>query len=213
MEAFKIISSHRRDDFSIVLKIENPVSRELEDKYYSDIRMGLHWPTAASSACFVIIAQGYPVSGTQGRRELIAEYVSESIGMNGFYRQIIHYAQELYCTRLYAILPENRSECGYLQDLEEYSWRKECSLSIDESLVDNFFLSVSRIRDSMDNGNLVIPDNSVAYEQLNRIVREDLQDNPDERFHYIDALGHVLDGFYRHPPVNQPYINRPNAPY
>ena len=213
MEAFNVISARKREDFSIVLKIEDPVTREPQEKYYSAIRMGLHWPTAESPACFVIIAQAYPVSDTRGRREVIAEYVSESIGMSGFYRQIIHYAQELYCTRLYAVLPDDRYECGYLQDLEEYSWRKECFLSIDESLVDNFFLSVSRIRDSIDSGNLVIPENSVVYEQLREFTREDLQDNPEERFHYVDALGHVLDGFYRHPPVNQPYVNRPNAPY
>lgn len=214
MEAFEIISARKRDNNSLVLTIKDRESEEHEDKCYAAIRMGIHWPTLTSPACFVIVAQDYPVSGNQGRRELIAEYISDSIGMNDFYRKIVHYADNVHCHTIYAVLPDDHDECGYLQDLEKFSRDFDCSLRFEKSFSgDDIRLSISRIKDSMDSGSLKIPENSMVFEQLTGITRDDLLDSPEERFYSIDALGHALDGFYRYPPSNNSYVNRPSAPY
>jgi len=220
METFEIISAQKEQDGSIILVIANQETGEHELRRFADIRMGIHWPSSLSPACFVIVSQEYtgtPKYGDAnppvGSREIIAEYISETLGMNEFYRQIVVFVKKSLCRRLYAVLPEDPYQCGYFQDLQKYARNAECNIHINSvSEGDDFFLGISRIKDSTDSGWLSIPTASAVYDQLNSITREDLQDNPQERFYLIDALGHVLDGYYRCPPRNYPLITKRRPP-
>jgi hypothetical protein len=219
MELFNIISAQKVKDDSIVLTIDYPLSEAHQTRRFADIRMGIHWPTSQSPACFIVVSQEYGSDNPSeselpvGKREEIAEYISESLGMNGFYQQIVELTKKTLCRRLYAVLPEDRFECGYLQDLEVYAKKSECDIYVNEALdADNFFHSISRIKDSIDDGNLLIPNDTVLFDQLNLVTRDDLQDSPEERFFCIDPLGHVLDGYYRQPPRNYPLITRRRPP-
>ena len=219
MEMFDILSATKEKDDSIVLTVNAPET-EQNKQHYADIRIGIHWPTSLSPACFIAVSQKYTGSHEHGKsepptgqRQVIAEYISESIGMNPFYRQIVEFCKQTCCSRLYAILPETRNEHGHLRDLEDYAQKAECGIYVHEANDENdFFLSVSRVRDSIDNDMLVIPENTVVFDQLSTIIREDLLDSPEERFHCIDALGNVLDGYYRWPPRNYKFTTKRRPP-
>ena len=220
METFDINSATKEKDESITLTIADQETEVRDTRRFADIRMGIHWGTSKSPACFVVVSQEYTGSHNPGKaespvgkREVMAEYISESLGMSMFYRQIAELAKKMLCRRLYAVLPENRFECGHLQDLEAYARKSDSYIYVNEANDENdFFLSISRVKDSIDNGSLLIPENTVVFEQLSTITRDDLQDSPEERFHCIDALGHVLDGYYRNPPRNYPIITRRRPP-
>ena len=215
-----VVAATKEKDNSITLTIDEPASNARVTKRYADVRMGLHWPTSHSPACFVIVSQQYtgphkPGEGEPpvGTREVLAEYVPESLGMNQFYRQVGQMAKKLFCRRVYAVLPEDRMQHGHLQDLMDYARESDCDIYVHEALDDGeFFLSISRIKDSIDDGNLLVPDNTVVYDQLKGMTREDLKDSPEEFFYCIDALGHVIDGYYRWPPRNYQFYTRRRPP-
>jgi hypothetical protein len=193
-------------DRSIVLTIADPFEGTDETQRYVAIRGGISWPTVTSPAYYCIV--GMTDSGRHdvkkkivGNYVLLAEFTSDLLGLNTFYSRLTDAADQYCCRNFYVEIPEQRHECGYLHDFDDFQRDRNSKAYLTEAYdVDNFMLGVSRIRQSIDERKLPIPEQSVIYEQLQSITKEDLQDNPEEKFYGINALRHVIGSYFRLPP-------------
>ena len=116
-----------------------------------------------------------------------------------FYNYLTDLAEQFMCD-FYVDMPVDRNDCGFLNDYDDHATvRKSKSYLFEAHDVDNFLLGVARIRDNYDSGTLIIPDDSIVFEQLRTIAKIDLEDSPEERFFAINALRHAIGSFHRHP--------------
>ena len=138
-----------------------------------------------------------------GSRVLMAEYESDSLSLSSdFYSRITDIAEQMFCNDFYVDMPEERFSCGYLNDFNAFSRERNATVYLQPAYdVDNFILGVSRLNGSMNEGGLIISKDSIAFSQLQNITRPDLENSPEELFHAINAMRHVIGSFYRIPPV------------
>ena len=135
----------------------------------------------------------------------MAEYQSDSFTLTKFYNKLIDTAAQLHCEEFYAIIPENRWDCGFTHDFDKYCSKRASNIYLSDAYdPDNFMLGMSRIRESLENESLSLPDDSIIKLQLLGLTREDVKEGkPEDRFHAINGLRHVLGSFYRDQPVNR----------
>lgn len=207
MEIINVTSAKKKSDNSIELSIADPFEGSAIVKRYSAIRGGISWPTAQASAYFCIVGQEYVGSnGTEdsasaGTSILLAEHESKSFSLSGFYDRIIDLSEQMLCSDFYVYMDEVRFNDGFLNDFQALERSRNVCLQ-DALDKDNFLLGISRIRESIDKGLLIIPEDSILYGQVQGISREDLQDKPEDIFFAINALRHVVGSFYRFPARN-----------
>lgn len=200
-------------DRTIELTSTDPMTGEETKKRYQDIRGGLSWPTTKAGAYLCIVGQEYIRPGNfivndeeddteGGRRILLAEHEDNTLSMDRFYEKIIALAEQMGCGEFYTELPEDRYSCGYLSDFDRITRARKSQVFLTAAYdADNFLLGVSRIRSGLNTNDLIIPDDSIVYAQLSDITREDLEDLPEQRFHAINGMRHVVGSFCRYPPV------------
>jgi len=209
MKIENVTSAKKEKDRSITLVITDPVTRTKIKKRFADIRGGISWPTSKASACFCVLGQEYlPLEEDErpkevkGKRILLAEFESKSLGLSSFYKKITDIAEQFLCRVFYAELPEDRNECGYMNDLNKIASGRGSKLYISEAFdANNFQNGLSRIDDSIKMKELVIPEDSIVYSQLQNLAHEELENKPEEIYSAINALRHVLGSYYRSAPV------------
>jgi hypothetical protein len=211
MKTDNVTAAKKRADGSFELTITNPFEKTSSIKRYLAIRGGISWPTVHSPAYFCVVGQEYidaPVweKKPAGKRVLLAEYKSESLSLSaGFYGRIVDIAEQMLCLRFYVELPEDRSDCGYLSDFQNFARDKNSGVYLDAAYdTDNFQLGVSRIKGSIDSGALIVPEDSIVYQELRIFAKSDLDDLPEERFHAVNGLRHVVGSYFRRAPSNSP---------
>ena len=207
MKTANITSAERKDDYTILLTTTDPFDSTTSEQKYVEIRGGLSWPTTKGSAYFCVVGQEYIVvplfaeRAPAGPRILLAEYESKALSLSKFYSQITDIAEQLKCREFYVSMPEERFACGYQNDFDNFALQRHTRVYLQNAYdADNFFLGVTRIRESMENGNLIIPEDSIVFAQLQSLTRADLENSPDEIFSAINALRHVIGSYYRNPP-------------
>ena len=210
MKTFNITNARQlRDINCIELTISDPLNGKEEKRKFQDIRGGVSWPTTKAPAYFCIMGQEYLVPDYMGNRVqpgkkvLLAEYESESLHMLPFYEKILDRTEQMHCRSLYAELAAGKISCGYQSDLIEHARSRGNSFCrVDHAYdADDFILGLSRIKGSIDNSDLIIPDDSIVIEQLRDIAQQDLEERPEQIFHAINGLRHVISSFYRYPPT------------
>ena len=207
MKTANITSAERKDDYTILLTTTDPFDSTTSGQKYVEIRGGLSWPTTKGSAYFCVVGQEYIVPplfaerAPAGPRILLAEYESKALSLSKFYSQITDIAEQLKCREFYVSMPEERFACGYQNDFDNFALQRHTRVYLQNAYdADNFFLGVTRIRESMENGNLIIPEDSIVFAQLQSLTRPDLENSPEEIFSAINALRHVIGSYYRNPP-------------
>jgi hypothetical protein len=200
-------------DQTFELTSTDPLTGTETKKRYQDIRGGLSWPTTRAGAYLCIVGQEYVRPGNfihndeednteGGKRILLAEHEDKTLSMDRFYEKIIDLAEQMGCKEFYTELPEDRYSCGYLSDFDRITRGGKSRVLISAAYdADNFLLGASRIRSRLNTGELIIPDDSIIYAQLSDITRDDLEDMPEQRFHAINGMRHVVGSFCRYPPV------------
>ena len=211
MKTANITSAKRKDDYTILLTITDPFDSTTSEQKYVEIRGGVSWPTAKGSAYFCVVGQEYIVPplfaerAPAGPRILLAEYESKALSLSKFYSQITDIAEQLMCSEFYVNMPEERFACGYQNDFDNFALERHSEVWLQHAYdADNFFLGVTRIRQSIDNGNLIIPEDSIVLDQLQSLTLPDLENSPEEIFFAINALRHVIGSYYR----NAPFIRK-----
>jgi hypothetical protein len=208
MKTANITSADRKDDYTILLTTTDPFDGTTSAQKYVEIRGGVNWPTAKGSAYFCVVGQEYIVPplfaerAPAGPRVLLAEYETKSLSLTNFYSRINDIAEQLMCNEFYVSMPAERFACGYQNDFDNFAMERHSEVWLQNAYdADNFFLGVSRIRESMENKTLVIPPDSIVFSQLKNLTRPDLENVPEEIFSAINALRHVIGSYYRNPPV------------
>ena len=209
MKIDNVTSAKTYDDHSIEVAITDPFDKTLlHTKRYTAIRGGLVWPTNQSPAYFCLLGQEFrPANSWErripvGQRVIIAEYASEDLSLCKFYQRMIDIADQFLCSHFYVAIPEKRDDCGFLNDFSVLVSESKSKIYLTNAFdVGDFLLGIARIRRSVDNGELTIPDDSLIQPQVQGITREDLQNSPEEVFFAINALRHVLGSYYRQPPL------------
>ena len=219
MKIVNVTSAKKNPDNSIELTIVNPLEGGKEINKYAAIRGGISWPTTKAPAYFCIVGQEYTESQgkedsvSPGTRILLAEYVSDSLSLSGFYNRIIDLSEQMLCRGFYLFIEDIRYDDGNLHDLQKADQMRGGNISLRDAYdKNNFLLGISRIRESIDKGELIIPEDSIVYSQLQNITREDLENKPENIFSAINALRHVLGSFYRDPPRNHYHTSRRPPP-
>jgi hypothetical protein len=207
MKTANITSAERKDDRSILLTSTDPFDGIISKQRYVEIRGGLSWPTAKGSAYFCVVGQEYIVvplfaeRAPAGPRILLAEYESKALSLSKFYSQITDIAEQLMCREFYVNMPEERFACGFQNDFDNFALQRHTRVYLQNAYdADNFFLGVTRIKESIENGNLIIPEDSIVFAQLQSLTRADLENSPEEIFFAINALRHVIGSYYRNAP-------------
>lgn len=213
MKTENVINAKKNKDRSITLTISDPFTGQETKKRYLAIRGGLSWPSATAPAYCCIIGQecaegdfncGYGDEGREkeaGRKVLLAEYEDGSLCLDSFFAKVLDVAEQMGCDDYYVELPEERYSCGYLSDFDNFRRARNSQVSLTAAYdADNFLLGISRINSGINNGSLVIPYDSIIHAQLQDITRPDLEDKPEERFHAINGVRHVISSFHRYAP-------------
>ena len=206
------MTSQRLKDQTIEWMLtDTNTGKETGKRLFLDIRGGISWPTPYAPAYFCIVGQEIGKGDEQGKRILLAEEEDKSLFIDTFYAKLIDTAERMGCSKFYAALPEDRRDCGYLNDF--YQVRKRSNVMILEaSDANDFLLGVNRIRPGIYKGELVLPANSLVHDQLSGLVAQDLEDKPEQRYHAINGLRHVLGTFFRHPPAKRKEYRIPPPP-
>ena len=207
MKTANITSADRKDDYTILLTSTDPFDGTTSAQKYVEIRGGVSWPTAKGSAYFCVVGQKYIVAplfaerAPAGPRVLLAEYESKALSLTKFYSRITDIAEQLMCSEFYVNMPEERFACGYQNDFDNFALERHSEVWLQHAYdADNFFLGVTRIKQSIDNGNLILPPDSIVFAQLESLTRPDLENSPEEIFFAINALRNVIGSYYRNPP-------------
>jgi hypothetical protein len=214
MKQENVTDARQMEDSSIEFTISDPFNGTAMVKRYAAIRGGLSWLTATGAAYFCIVGQEFvepPVMPgnprATGRRVMLAEYEADSLNPTDFYSHICDIASQLLCKELYTDLPENQQECGFTSDFEKFAKTHNSKVSVQDAYdADNFILGISRIKGSIDKGELIVPDDSLVYSQLQGITQSDLENAPEAVFNAINGLRHVVASFFRDSPINKEYI-------
>lgn len=202
MKQDNVTDARQMKDSSIELTIRDPFNGAAMVKRYAAIRGGLSWPTATGAAYFCIVGQEF----VEPKRVMLAEYESDSLSMTSFYGHICDIAEQMMCKEFYTDLPEKEQDCGFTSDFEKFAKKRNSKVSVQDAYdADNFILGISRIKGSIDTGELIVPDDSLVYSQLQGITQSDLENAPEAVFNAINGLRHVLASFCRYAPINKEY--------
>ncbi|MBM9515044.1 hypothetical protein [Desulfogranum marinum] len=213
-----VTDTKKRNDGVIELTLTDPLTGETSRTPFLDIRGGISWPTPKAPAYFCLIGQEYIEPPNTSRRKehnekgkqlLLTEYEIEQLSMDQFYSKLTSSAVVTGCRRFYADLPDNRYEFGYLQDLNSYAKSKETEVYVAPAHdADEFILGAARIKGTINKGEISFPDNTIIHAQLSDLVVSDLEDKPEEKFHAINGVRHVLASYHRRPAERKQLITR-----
>jgi len=155
MKIANVTEVTRKKDGIIELTISDPLTSEFSMTRYLAIRGGISWPTPKAGAYFCIIGQEYvrpdlfenDEAVGEGKRILLSEYENEALSLEGFYAKLIDMGSMMGCRDFYVWMPEERWDCGFLHDFEEFRRARGGNVNlIDAYDKDNFLLGVSRVK-------------------------------------------------------------------
>ena len=178
-------------------------------KKYSAVKAGLSWPTPTSPGYFVILGEEQRshtkfegVKQQRGKLILLTEYESQSPFLDDLVPKFSDSCSLYYCSYVYADLrEEHKDEADPFREWYYDSGGGGTSLC-EGSFIDSFSLGVSLIRKWLDERLLVLPENSIAREQLKKITGPDLEDSPETRFFAVNGLRFVIAAFHKYQPSN-----------
>lgn len=182
------------------------IIHELKDNLeaaYTVVRGGLSLPTDSSRAYYCIFGEQYDWYYDYRHREtrrplkFLAEGDAESL--DRLFEELLDDAMLLGCRTCYT----DSDQEDYINYLHDRMHGRNISLSFDAApYAGQFELGVGLIDGWRKAGafrNAGIPSESILSEQMGRITRDDLSDNPEIRFPAVNALRYLIGGFERNP--------------
>lgn len=215
-----LIKASRKDDSGIVVHEMNLPLGEEETKelvLYRKIWGGVAWPTEYSPAyaCFIgqryLEENRYEQTRTQEPLFFLSECQSDALTLEDFLQRITDETARLCGDKLYANLGQwsEQSEqkgdgkfSGYVTSFRRYlSDNKVPYVTLEGApYVDNYLYTVQIINDFKKQEKLHVPENTTAFDQLTRIKKSDIQDNPEQHYFAVEALRHVVAAFAKYRP-------------
>jgi len=204
MYKYEVVNSEKLK-FYIKLTVAN--GKDLNELKFSDIRGGFSHGTADSKPFWVIVGQPWLdpklYVKAPAEYELLAEREYDGLDLDERHQLMLADGQ-LFCCDFNADLTADHQDENYAY----FEFRRERRVRNGDlqpaSYVDNFRLGVEALKSLFRQHRLIIPKDSICFDQLSRITTDDLA-TPDlkERFYAIEALRHAITS-YRVQPVIVP---------
>ena len=180
---------------------------ETKTQSYVAIRAGLAWPVGSLPAHFCILAEEHiyldrnEQRDQRGRIHLLSEQEYQGMSIDAMFARLTDDCARLYCGCIYTDTVEEYQD--YIEAYTQYIYDKKIKIGNLEQapFANSFYTGTGLIYDWIKNGRLVLPEKSIAKEQLKRISKQELDDKPEEKFNAINALRHSVGAFHKFPPV------------
>ena len=194
---------------SIKLNIGSPLEGDTAIKRCAAIGGGISWPTHHKAPAYMcILGQSYYDSPAMnhpkgdnvqiGPRFLLVESESRDPSLLGFWKMTVILANQSLCKTFYTEMPQDRLGAGYLKDFYRMAREEKANVHLCDAYdANNFMIGFSQIGEDIIKGTLLIPNDSIIYEQLQSITRHDLKNSPENSFYAINALSHIVSSFDR----------------
>jgi hypothetical protein len=172
---------------------------------YTAVYGGLSWPSSESLAYHCILGEAFAGSKDgeiiRGKLRLLAESESEGISIDGFFARVTADAIHLHCDTIFAAMDESKY-ADFTAVYGNYCFEHRVHFGRLERapFEKDFIVGVSLIQQWIGSGRLDLPVDSIVYQQLKSISRSDLGEQPETRFHAINALRFAVAGFHTHKP-------------
>jgi hypothetical protein len=203
MEQESVVKAERTDQETTVHHFADG-----KKKVYEAIRAGLSWPTSEANGCFVILGEEWTGGGTvyegqkpkRGKIRLLAEREIQSPFLDDTLSALSDECSLLGCSDVYAEFeeePELNIEDVLLA--RELLNRQGLGISLYPAPFHRRFkLGMDIIRLYLNDALLVLPESSLASQQLGILSQSDLLDTPEVKFVAVNGLRFVVAGFHKH---------------
>jgi hypothetical protein len=190
----KVIPKSSRHGF-VTVEIINGDDDKGKVFSFRDPRCGLHWPSAGSPGFYVLIAESIKENITGGcSLQLLRE--GEDQIPSKLYEKMANDMGAFSVKDIYTDTSEQFK--GYVLDFIKFKREERPRQPIYLRLApfyQDFSHGVFTIREWVKKDALVIPKESVIYDQLKNITSQDLRGNPEEKFFAVDALRFAVGAF------------------
>ena len=199
------------------------IQHQLSDgsmKEYAAIRAGLSLPTEEANGYFVILGEIF-MSATwfegqerkRGKVQLLAEQEIQSAFLDDTLRPFTDECALLGCQAAYT----GFSDTPDIDEIDQQVRLAREQLQDQRSGVTlysapyfaKFKTGVDIIRSFIDKALLILPENSIAAQQLGSLSQYDLAEKPESRFVAVNGLRFVMGSFHKSPPnIGQNWVPR-----
>lgn len=158
------------------------------------VRCGLHWPMAGTPGLYILLGQ-LRKSDIMGINPLRLLKEVEVQIPSELFEKLMDDLGNFNCQEIFTDTERFRD---YVLDFSKFKKQNRPNQRIllkRAPFFEDFSHGVFTIRGWIKKGTLIIPPNSLTYEQLKNISMKDLKNAPEERFHAIDALRFVIGAF------------------
>lgn len=174
---------------------------------YAAIRAGLAWPVGSLPAYHCILGEEHIYidkdnqRDQRGRIHLLSEQEYQGMSIDAMFAMLTDDCACLYCGCIYTDTAAKYQGC--MEAYTQYIYDKKIKIGKLEQapFANSFNTGTGFIYDWIKNGRLVLPEKSIAKEQLKRISKQELDDKPEEKFNAINALRHSVGAFHKYKPV------------
>jgi hypothetical protein len=190
---------------------------------YSGIRAGLCWPTIASPGYFCILGEEWrnvdkdEIRKNRGKLHLLAESESNSLSLNDLFSMLTEATEKLCCGYVHFEQEEEGKRSGFESAFWEYTREHDIKSSIlsPAPYSDNMILGTSWIQDWSKAGLLNIQEHAIVFEQLKKISKADLEDQPEKKFYAVNGLRYAVSAFQEYSPhwSQPPYYVEETRPF
>lgn len=173
---------------------------------YSTIRCGLAWPGVSWPGYYVVIGEELPnyidrFDGNRKSLKVFTEQEYNGVGLDELFDKLTDDLVYFGCKEIYADISEsNESFKEYFYKYQDKQKLRGFSL-LKAPWHDNWFLGVSLIKEKLAEKTLHFEENSFILEQLRRIQKSDLENEPHKRFWAIEAIRHPLAALKKYPTI------------
>jgi hypothetical protein len=187
-------------------------------KEYAAIRAGLSWPTEEANGYFIILGEEYLGGGTvfegqkpkRGKLLLLGEQEVQSPFLDDTLKPLSDECSLVGCSNVYAEFeeePERNMETVLLA--RDFINEQEMHISLlPAPYKGKLKTGVDIIRFYLNDALLVLPESSLASQQLATLSQADLIDRPEVKFIAINGLRFVMGSFHK----NRPWAGPPFTP-
>lgn len=174
---------------------------------YAAIRAGLAWPVGSLPAYHCILGEEHIYidkdnqRDQRGRIHLLSEQEYQGMSIDAMFAMLTDDCTRLYCGCIYTDTAEEYQD--YIEAYTQYVYDKKIKIgNLEQAPFTNSFDTGARlIFDWIKNGRLVLPEKSIAREQLKRISKQELDDSPETKFNVINGLRRCVGAFHKFKPV------------
>lgn len=206
-----VLETKRTEHGTILHRLSDGGSKE-----WRAIMAGLSMPTEEANGYFVILAEEWTGGGTvfegqeprRGKILLLAESEIQSPFLNDILKPLTDECSLLGCREIYLGFEEigmGKEPDEQVSLVREHFYDKHLDITLYSApYFKSFKTGMDIIRNFLDKALLVLPEDSLAAQQLASFSQDDLLQKPEVRFVAINGLRFAVGAFHKNRPSQFP---------